>query len=82
LTAYDLPDLIGSIAPRKIVLADLRDQMPEPASTELINKELDFSRSVYSFKQTPGNLRVMKKTVDLGSIADWFLNIVNSYPEW
>ena len=32
LTAYDLPDLIGSIAPRKVVLAELRDPMLEPAS--------------------------------------------------
>jgi len=36
-----LPDLIGAIAPRKIVLADIRDPMLEPASTELINKELN-----------------------------------------
>ena len=27
LKAYDLPDLIGSIAPRKIALVDLQDQM-------------------------------------------------------
>ena len=70
LTAYDLPDLIGSIAPRKIVLADLRDQMLEPASAELINKELEFPRSVYS-KQAPGNLKILEKMDDLNAILKW-----------
>ena len=54
LTAYDLPDLIGCIAPRKVVFAGPTDQMLEPASTELINEELEFPRSVYSFKHAPG----------------------------
>jgi len=71
LTAYDLPDLIGSIAPRKIVLADLRDQMLEPASTELINKELEFPRAVYASKKVSGNLKVIEKMDSLDSIIDW-----------
>ena len=70
LTAYDLPDLIGSIAPRKVVLADLRDQMLEPASTELISKELEFPRSVY-LKQAPGNLKIFEKVEDLNVILKW-----------
>jgi hypothetical protein len=32
LKAYDLPDLIGCIAPRKIALIDLKDHALEPAS--------------------------------------------------
>ena len=71
LTAYDLPDLIGCIAPRKIVLADLRDPMLEPASTELIDKELEFPRSVYSSIKAPGNLKILKKMDDLGSLVHW-----------
>jgi len=71
LTAYDLPDLIGCIAPRKIVLADLRDQMLEPASTELINKELEFPRSVYSFKNAQGNLKILEKMDGLESMVNW-----------
>ena len=70
LTAYDLPDLIGCIAPRKVVLADLRDQMLEPASTELINKEMEFPRSVY-LKQAPGNLKILEKIDDLNAILKW-----------
>jgi len=71
LTAYDLPDLIGCIAPRKIVLADIKDPMLEPASVELVNKELDFPRSVYSFKQASGNFRILEKMEDLDSNVNW-----------
>jgi dienelactone hydrolase len=71
LTAYDIPDLIGCIAPRKVMLAELKDQMLEPASSELIDRELEFSRSAYAFKQAPENLQIIKKTEDLHSIVSW-----------
>ncbi|MEP7110440.1 MAG: alpha/beta hydrolase family protein [Ferruginibacter sp.] len=71
LTAYDLPDLIGCIAPGKVVFAGPTDQMLEPASAELINKELEFPRSVYSFKHSPGNLKILEKMDDLGSVVNW-----------
>ncbi len=71
LTAYDLPDLMGCIAPRKIALVDPRDPMLEPASTQSIDKELEFPRSVYSSIQATGNLSVLKKMDDLSSIVDW-----------
>ena len=71
LTAYDLPDLIGCIAPRKIILAEPRDQILEPASPELINNDLEFPRSVYSFKRMPENFKVLEKMEDLGSAVDW-----------
>ena len=71
LTAYDLPDLIGCIAPRKVVLAVATDQMLEPASTELINQELKFPRAAYSFKKAPGNLKIIEKMDDLNSIVNW-----------
>jgi dienelactone hydrolase len=71
LTAYDLPDLIGLIVPRKVVLADLRDQMLEHPSTELINKELEFPKSVYSFKHAVSNFKVLEKIEDLNSIVKW-----------
>ncbi len=71
LTAYDLPDLIGCIAPRKVVLAGLRNPMLEPASPELIKKELEFPRSAYSFKKAPDNLKIIEKMDALDSIVNW-----------
>jgi cephalosporin-C deacetylase-like acetyl esterase len=71
LKSYDLPDLIGCIAPRKVVLADLQNQMLEPASTELIEREAAFPRSVYSYKNAIGNLRIVSTCESLGSLVDW-----------
>jgi dienelactone hydrolase len=71
LTAYDLPDLIGCIAPRKVLLSELKDQMKNPASEDLINEELSFPRSVYSFKDVPENLKVLSSYESLNSIVDW-----------
>ena len=71
LTAYDLPDLIGLIAPRKIALVDLKDQMKEPASQNLIHEELAFPGAVYSRKNAAGNINIFPATQDLGSVIDW-----------
>jgi cephalosporin-C deacetylase-like acetyl esterase len=71
LTAYDLPDLIGCIAPRRVVLAGLKDQMLEPASAELIDQELKFPRSVYSIIKASENLKVIPSFDSLGSLVEW-----------
>ena len=68
LTAYDLPDLIGAIAPRKVVMADIRNSMLEPASKEVINDELKFPRAAYSHKKVPDNLRVVEKADAVASL--------------
>ena len=71
LTAYDLPDLIGCIAPRKVVLAGLKDQMLESASVELIEQELAFPRTVYSHKEASENLKITSSYESLNSIVEW-----------
>jgi dienelactone hydrolase len=70
LTSYDLPDLIGCIAPRKVLIADPKDPMLTPASAELIDKDLEFPRAVYSLKQAPGNLRMLKE-MDFDAVTGW-----------
>jgi len=74
LTAYDLPDLVGCIAPRKIALAELKGQLLEPATTELINRELEFPGSVYSHKNASENIKIISSGEELGSIIDWCFN--------
>ena len=71
LQAYDLPDLIGCIAPRKVAISDMKNQMLEPASPELMNLELDFPRSAYSLKKAPWNLKLFSSSDSLGTLADW-----------
>jgi len=74
LTSYDLPDLIGCIAPRKVLLSELKDQMKDPASKELIEEEFAFPRSVYYSKNSSGNFRIMdlEPSVDVDSVIDWW----------
>ncbi len=71
LRGYDLPDLVGCIAPRKIVLADLQNQRLEPASSELIERDTAFPRAVYSHKNAAGNLKIVSSCESLGSLVDW-----------
>ena len=74
LTAYDLPDLIGCIAPRKVVLAALKDQMLEPASAAMINEELEFPRTVYAFRKAAANIKVVSSLEKIVSLVDWCFN--------
>lgn len=71
LTAYDLPDLIACIAPRKIALAGMKNQMMQPADEALVNQETGFPRSVYSFKNVPDNIRVVPVGESIGALLDW-----------
>ena len=71
LTAYDFPDLIGCIAPRKIALVELKDQMKQPASEELIDEELSFPRSVYSLKNVAKNLNILPSAEDIDPVVGW-----------
>lgn len=71
LTAYDLPDLIGCLAPRRVVLAELKDHLLESASDSLMNEELEFPRSVYGFKNASSNLRVEGSAADVPALVDW-----------
>jgi hypothetical protein len=73
LTAYDLPDLIGCIAPRKICLADLQDQLKQTAPDELINEELMFPRRVYNKNDVSDNMNIIPLSNDISSIVNWCL---------
>jgi len=75
LTAYDLPDLIGSIAPRKIAIVDLRDHALETASVELIEEEMAFAHSAYSDKGAPANLKILSTADFNGDTVDWCFKI-------
>jgi len=75
LTAYDLPDLAGLIAPRKLLMVGIKNQMKEPAPSGLIDRELEFPRSVYSLKNVPGNLKIIDEISpeNTDSILKWWL---------
>lgn len=71
LTVYDLPDLLGSIAPRKVALMDLKDHMLEPVSSDLMGQELKFTKAAYSFKNVPENLKIASGNEPLTKLINW-----------
>ena len=71
LTAYDLPDLIGSIAPRKVLVVDPKDHAMESASAELVNEEMAFPRSAYFNEGASVNLRILSADDFNGDAIDW-----------
>ena len=71
LTAYDLPDLIATIAPRKIAISGMKNQMMQLADQQLVEKETEFPRSVYSAKNISGNFKIVKEGESIGTLVDW-----------
>ena len=74
LQGYDLPDLIGCIAPRKVLMADIRNQMLEQASAAVINQELDFPRQAFLFKKASEYLKVEPDYPDKAILLEWSFN--------
>jgi hypothetical protein len=74
LTTYDLPDLIACIAPRKVAISGVKDQMLEPASSEVINKEMEFVKAVYASKNVSSNLRMNSSHEDINTTIEWCFN--------
>jgi cephalosporin-C deacetylase-like acetyl esterase len=71
LTGYDLPDLLGCIAPRKIVLAGLTDATLEPAGDEQVRDEMKFPSSAYALKNASSRLRIVPSGEPLTDLVDW-----------
>jgi cephalosporin-C deacetylase-like acetyl esterase len=71
LTAYDLPDLIANLAPRKVAIAGSRDQLKHTASPEKVEKELEFPLMVYSKRNMPEKIKLIRSADDLNSLIEW-----------
>lgn len=71
LTAYDLPDLLGCVAPRKICLSDMKDQLNKPVSKELTDRDLSFPLNVYSQKNAAENINIVTLPDDISSLVGW-----------
>ncbi|MBW7995148.1 MAG: prolyl oligopeptidase family serine peptidase [Candidatus Glassbacteria bacterium] len=76
LTAYDLPDLAGCIAPRKLLMLSVRDQMKRPVAESMVENELAITRKAFSLKNSAENLKVMSSLPEqrLDSLLYWWLN--------
>jgi len=58
LKAYDLPDLAACLAPRKLLMLNIVDQMGNRATSELINQDLAIVRKSYSLAKAEDNLEI------------------------
>jgi dienelactone hydrolase len=71
LTAYDLPDLAAAIAPRPLMLINVRDQLLTRASAELIDAQLRVVRAAYTASGASSSL-VIKEWAPSQSLEEVF----------
>jgi len=58
LTAYDLPDLAASLAPGKLLIADVRDGAGNKTDSAIINKDISIIKEAYHHKNADENLEI------------------------
>jgi hypothetical protein len=63
LTAYDLPDLAASLAPRKLVIAGATDGAGNKKDSSIINEDLSIIKAAYHYKNADGNLEIYQGEV-------------------
>lgn len=66
LPAYDLPDLLASLTPRRVALLQPRNHLRNAATEDQINSSLDFVR-----EHAEGQLRVETQNSDVGQLVQW-----------
>jgi len=71
LTAYDLPDLIGCLAPRRVVLSGLKNQLFDLATDQVIQLDMAFPEEVYSTMDAAQNLKISSSQEDISTLVDW-----------
>jgi len=71
LTAFDLPDLIATIAPRKVLISGMKNQLMQAADKQLVDKETDYPVSVYRSLNASDNLRIIPAGSDFSEMVDW-----------
>ncbi len=69
LTAYDLPDLLASVAPRRVALLQPRTQLRTAASRDQITASLGFVQ-----QHAKDKLRVETKEIELKQVIQWCVN--------
>ena len=75
LTAYDVPDLIASLAPRRVALLGIRDHNLQPASEDLIATDMEFPKAAYAHRSVAAHLRINTSYEDIHSILKWCFEV-------
>jgi dienelactone hydrolase len=64
LTAYDLPDLAASLAPRKLVMANITDGEGKMIDISKGDADIEIIRTAYKQKQADNQLRIISSATD------------------
>jgi hypothetical protein len=59
LRAYDLPDLMASLAPRKLLVAGITDSLGKSASPDIISDDMDIVRNAYQLRNVNDQLNIL-----------------------
>ena len=59
LTAYDLPDLAASLAPRKLTMVDVRDGAGNPVDIEKNDEDLLIIKSAFHNQKSGDQLNIV-----------------------
>jgi len=71
LTAFDLPDLIATIAPRRVLISGMKNQLMQVADKQFVDKETDYPVSVFKSLSASDKLRIMPAGSDFSEMVDW-----------
>lgn len=71
LTAYDLPDLMGSLAPRKFAVLDPRNHMDEPAKLAREKSSLQVVFGAYKAAGSADRIRALNSNQSLAKVVSW-----------
>jgi hypothetical protein len=63
LTAYDLPDLAATLAPRKLMIAAITDENGKQSDNEDINKDIDAIRKSYQRQNAENHLDILSQSL-------------------
>lgn len=65
LTAYDLPDLAGTLAPRDLLMVNVTDGEGNPAGDDVINRDLSVVRRAFDAARAGGALSIVTGETDV-----------------
>jgi hypothetical protein len=72
LTAYDLPDLAASLAPRKLILEGTTDGDGKRTNQQNINKDIDVIKNAYHLRHADEQLIISEDEGNLsGVLSEW-----------
>ena len=72
LTAYDLPDLEAVLAPTKLLLVDVRNEMNKTANKNLIESELNIVKETYKTAKAVDNFVIENNVNEKELFENWF----------